>query len=79
VTKTRREDAIDRVKDFFKQYRIETWELDEKGWSTAVEIMRDLNIKATDAIHVATALEADCTIFVTNDEELDKQVKRKII
>jgi len=73
-----RENAIDRVKDFFKQYRIETWELDEKGWSTVIEVLRDLNVKAPDSIHVATALESGCTFFVTNDEELGKEVKKKI-
>lgn len=76
LTLEQREDAIDRVRSFFKQYKIETWELDEKGWSTIVEIMRDLNVKAPDSIHIATAVESSCTIFVTNDKELGKEVKK---
>ena len=42
------------------------------------KILRDLNVKAPDSIHIATALEADCTVFVTNDEELGKEAKKKI-
>lgn len=78
LTLEQRENAIDRVRNFFKQYRIETWELDEKGWSTVIEIMRDLNVKAPDSIHIATALESGCTIFVTSDEELGKEAKKKM-
>ena len=73
-----RENAIDRVRDFFKQYKIETWELDEKGWNTVIEVLRDMNVKAPDSIQVATSLESECNLFVTNDQELGKEVNKRI-
>jgi predicted nucleic acid-binding protein len=73
-----REDAIEKVKVFFRQYPIETYELDKNGWNIALEILRDLNVTAIDAIHIATAKETECIFFVSNDEELGKEA-RKII
>ena len=76
LSQEQREDAIDKVKGFFKQYNIEQFTLEEKGWETAYEVLRDLNVKASDAVQLATAKEAMCSIFVTNDEKLGKEARK---
>ena len=76
LSQEQREDAIDKVRDFFKQYKIEQFTLEEKGWETAYTILRDLNVSAPDAIQLATAKEANCSIFISNDEELGKEAQK---
>ena len=76
LSQEQREDALDKVRNFFKQYRIEQFTLEEKGWETVYEILRDLNVSAPDAIQLATAKEANCTMFLSNDEELGKEAQK---
>lgn len=47
--------------------------LTENGWNKATDICTNSNISAPDCIHVATALEAGCDIFVTSDGFLKKK------
>jgi len=54
---------------------IDYWELDPKGFDHAVELARTTNISAPDCLHLATALEAGCDLFVTTDEFLAKEAK----
>ena len=76
LNQEQRESAIGRVEAFFKQYNIEQFTPKEKGWETTYEVMRDLNVRASDAVQLATAKEAFCTIFVTNDEKLGKEAQK---
>lgn len=79
LSQEQRDDAIDKVRGFFKQYKIEQFTLEEKGWETAYAVLRDLNVSASDAVQVATAIEAGCSIFVTNDRELGEEVQKKLM
>jgi predicted nucleic acid-binding protein len=79
LSQEQRDDAIDKVRGFFKQYKIEQFTLEEKGWETAYAVLRDLNISASDAIQVATAIEANCSIFISNDGELGKEAQKKLV
>ena len=79
LSQEERDNAIDKVKTFFKQYEIEQFTLEEKGWETAYAVLRDIDVSAPDAIQLATALEAECSIFVSNDEELGKQARQKLM
>jgi predicted nucleic acid-binding protein len=76
LSQEQRDDAIDKVRNFFKLHRIEQFTLEEKGWETAYAVLRDLNVSASDAIQLATAKEANCIIFVSNDEELGKEAQK---
>jgi len=76
LSQEQRDDAIDKVRDFFKQYKIEQFTLEEKGWETTYTVLRDLDVSASDAIQLATAEEANCSIFVSNDEELGKEAQK---
>ena len=76
LTQEQREDAIDRVKNFLKQYKIVVLNLLDSGWDLTFEMLRDLNVTVGDAIHVATAKEDECTLFVSNDEELGKEAEK---
>ena len=48
----------------------------DSGWDLTFEMLRDLNVTVGDAIHVATAKEDECTLFVSNDEELGKEAEK---
>ena len=39
-------------------------------WEDAARIRADTGLKIPDALHAATALSVDCTLFVTNDTDL---------
>ena len=36
-------------------------------WESAARLRAETGLKLPDALHAATAIEADCTLFVTND------------
>ena len=38
-------------------------------WEDAARIRATTGLKASDALHAATALRADCTLFITNDTD----------
>lgn len=78
LTQTQRDDALDKVRVFLLQYNIEQFVLANKGWETAFTILRDLNISAPDAVHLATAIENNCTLFITNDGDMEKEARKKI-
>ena len=49
---------------------------DEGIWEIAILVMKDVNVESFDTFHIASAKEAGCNIFVTNDEQLGKQVNQ---
>lgn len=39
-------------------------------------MMRELRVSACDSVHIATAIVAECSIFITSDSDLGKQVEK---
>lgn len=69
---TQTQEKIDTL--FIRTYPfLEFFSLEEKGWDRALELKATTNISASDAIHLATALEAGCDIPVTLDTFLIKE------
>lgn len=44
--------------------------LDEEGWDFAIDIQGEIDVSASDAIHIAVAFKYGCDIFVTSDSQL---------
>lgn len=44
--------------------------LTDDGWIRAYQLLDQLNIPASDCIHLAVADIAGCDVFVTNDDQL---------
>lgn len=57
---------------------IDFWYLTADGWGLAIDLMTKLNISAPDAIHLATAVEAKCNVFISSDEILVKRSNKFI-
>lgn len=77
LTQDEREKAIQKVESFFKENdKVKVYKLKDEGWDTVTEVMKDLNISAPDAIHVATALTKGCAILLSNDSNLLKAVSQ---
>ena len=57
-------------KPFVDKEKIELRYLTDEGWIRATELLSQLNISASDCIHLATADIVGCDIFVTNDDQL---------
>lgn len=51
-------------------------DLKPDGWQRVFEMARDTNIEAADCIHVGTALDAKCNVFITLDDFLDKELSK---
>jgi predicted nucleic acid-binding protein len=49
---------------------VRTWPITRSIIESAAELGRELGVKLADAIHIATALVAGCTVFVSNDRRL---------
>jgi predicted nucleic acid-binding protein len=58
------------LKPFIEKEKIERRYLTDEGWIRASELLSQLNISASDCIHLAVADIAGCDVFVTNDEQL---------
>jgi predicted nucleic acid-binding protein len=81
LTSKELDDEYKRIYILFMEYYkscIKYEYLTDKGWYFAVDIMREHNISAVDAIHIATAKMADYDMFVSSDIDLI-QVSKKII
>ena len=77
LTAEERKEAIDRVYEMLKEYDINLLVPSDEGiWEIAILVMKDVNVESSDAFHIASAKEAGCNIFVTNDEQLGKQVNQ---
>lgn len=74
------QDVYNKVKNkFLIPYKsVSFLMLTEDGWNKATDICTNSNISAPDCIHVATALEAGCDIFVVSDEFLKKKASEFI-
>lgn len=57
-------------KPFVDTQKIKVVYLDDAGWDRAYELQSELNISASDSIHLSIADILDCDIFVTNDSQL---------
>ena len=77
LTIEERKQAIDRVYEILEEYNIKLLVPSDEGiWETAILAMKDVNVESMDAFHIASAKEAGCNIFVTNDERLGRQVNQ---
>lgn len=65
-----------KVRGFFKRPEIIPIELDRYCAEVAQELVWDYKIKPKDAIHVASALLAECDIVETFDKDLQKRSGR---
>lgn len=71
LSQIERDKAVKQVEEFRERNRkVKVYEFKERGWKTALEVMRNLDISAPDALHVATALNARCQIFLSKDSTL---------
>lgn len=48
-------------------------------WEDAARIRADTGLKTPDALHAATALQASCTLFVTNDSDFRRVQRLPIV
>lgn len=76
ISQEERENAIEKVESFFDKYPVEIFAIEKDAWEKALQTMRDLNVSACDSIQIVTALEAKCTVLITNDKELRKYAKK---
>ncbi len=77
LTKEERRDAINKVFKILDDYGVHLIvPRDETVWKKAALIMEDLNVESNDALHIASALSADCDAFITRDERLGNQVNQ---
>lgn len=71
LSQTERDWAVKHVEEFRERnQKAKIYEFKEQGWETALEVMRNLDISAPDALHVATALNARCQVFLSKDTTL---------
>jgi len=76
ITQTEREETIRKVRAFFAENRIiRSHRIRDEGWDNALRILRDQSISACDSIHIATAIETGCSVFITSDKGLGKAAK----
>lgn len=57
---------------YFSEIISETVSLSSSVMNKATEIRARYGFKTPDAIHLACAIESDCDIFLTNDDQLKK-------
>jgi predicted nucleic acid-binding protein len=63
--------AVQAVKDLFtKDTRIELLPHTKSAFITAAHLRATYKIKLPDALHIATAIENDIEVFLTNDREI---------
>ncbi len=53
----------------FESRDVELISTTREVWETSARIRGETGLKTPDALHAATALLANCTLFVTNDED----------
>ena len=79
LTKSELSSTAEKVEKFFKKFgkKIILYNLNESGWNKAIELSKLINISAKDLIHLAIAEESKCDIFITNDSDLMKNIKKE--
>lgn len=55
--------------DMFDAAEIRLIPATRSHWENGARIRTDTGLKSADALHVATALEANCDLFITNDAD----------
>jgi len=63
---------IDEYAIFFSDPMVRMLAVSTATWEAAAELGGDLNLKAFDSLHLATAIEQKCDLFLTNDTKLTK-------
>lgn len=61
-----------------KNIEFDLYYLDDEGWNYAMELMSEINIHSTDAIHLATAIKSGCDLLLTKDSHFTNNAKEKI-
>ena len=75
VYKQRREKDLDVILDFILMGGlIQLVDINKKTALLAAKIRADYNIKAPDALHLASAIEAGADTFITTDKKLPRKV-----
>lgn len=79
LTKSELSTTAENVGKFFNKFenKIISYDLNESGWNKAIELSKLINISAKDLIHLAVAIESKCDIFITNDSDLMKNIKKE--
>lgn len=72
-TKLGRPDDAQLIRDFFENDYIKIRTVDRHIADKAVAISQQFGLKSSDAIHIATAIEAKCEIMHTYDGEDGKR------
>ena len=68
----RNQEVVQQYDEVFSSDEITLLQPDTRTFRLAGEIRATLNLKTADAIHAATALQHQCTAFVTNDTDFNK-------
>ena len=80
VYKQRREKDLDVILDFILMGGlIQLVDINKKTALLAAKIRADYNIKAPDALHLASAIEAGADTFITTDKKLPRKVGKLTI
>lgn len=79
LTKSELSSITKKVEKFFNKFgkEIVLFDLNENSWNSAIELSKLINISAKDLIHLAVAKESKCDIFITNDSDLMKNIKKE--
>ncbi|HMK94637.1 MAG TPA: PIN domain-containing protein [Candidatus Limnocylindrales bacterium] len=62
--------AWKELNPYIETEKIRVAYLDEDGWDVAADFQKQMNISASDVIHVAVAYIERCDVFVTSDSQL---------
>ena len=68
----RNQDVVQQYDEVFSSDEVTLLQPDTHTFRLAGEIRATLNLKTADAIHAATALQHQCTAFVTNDTDFNR-------
>jgi len=66
------------LEDFIEHYKniIKIVDLNQDGWSLALNLGAESNLNATDVIHLATAWQNRCNLIITRDEFFIKEAEK---
>lgn len=74
ISQKEREEAISEVQNFLKNNPVDVFTIRENGWNIALDMLKNLKVDACDSVHIATALEKECSVFITSDKQLGNEI-----
>lgn len=78
ITQQEREKAIDEVRQLIQDNPIDIFSIKENGWNETLRIMKECKVSACDSIQIVTALENNCSVFITSDRQLGTEIDKNI-